>query len=155
MRALIVFVVLFTTCFAVAQPVPDAPQAPDGQIVALESGQRAPWAGLLIEQDDLARWRLTIDSLRFELRSERELSAARREVEIDLGRQRTLAAEQMLMVHEELWRGRVGQLSSSVLDLQRQLTEEQRGHWYDSPLLWFGLGIAVTVVIVVGAAITL
>lgn len=123
-----------------------------GRIVALRLRQPAPFAGLLIEQDDLVRWRLEIEGLRFQLDAERRRAEAEEAVHQRLFDARLTAAGERLELVQTLWQSRATELRQSLDDA---LQRAQREVW-EHPVLWLAIGLALgvigTVVAVVAAA---
>lgn len=149
MRAFIVGVVLFTIgAVPFTARAQDVQLPPMGDVLALDAGDRAPHAGMLIGDDDLVVWRQAIERLQFQLQSERTVAAAVLEHKLAEERLRTAAATETLALHDRMWTDRVA-------DLSRQLAtarEHQGPAWYEQPGLWFGLGVLATVIAVVAAA---
>ena len=117
----------------------------EGEIAALRAGQRAPWAGLLIVQEDLVRWRLEIERLRFRLRVDVEALTARHGVELQLMEGRVTAERERTDLHDTLWQDRANGLAA-------ELAAERVTEWYEHPTLWYVLGAVTVVVVVVAVA---
>ena len=111
-----------------------------GEIVALDQGERAPFAGMLVLDEDLVRWRHEIERLTFQLDSERTLAAAVLDSRIAMERANTQAAESRLELHTELWRAEAERLAAQAA---------RQDEWWRSPVLWFSVGVLVAVVAVV------
>lgn len=129
---------------AVAQDdeVPAALTAPgDGEIVSLTERERAPFAGLLITQPDLVRWRLTIERLQYELDAERSLHQQVLDATRQMYEQRLTLREERLTVIDGLWRARATELREAA---QEALERAQREAW-EHPVVWLAIGVAVGV----------
>jgi hypothetical protein len=116
----------------------------EGEIASLGRGQRAPFAGLLIAQEDLVRWRLEIERLRFRLRVDLDALRARHVVETRLAEGRVEAADDRTELHDQLWEEQASGLAAELL-------EERVTHWYEHPILWYVLGVATVVAVAVAA----
>lgn len=116
--------------------VPDVQLPTTGEILALDAGDRAPRAGMLIEDADLVLWRQTIERLTFQLAALRELDARTLALRLDEERARTRAAEERTALRDELWRARAEEISAAL--------SASRGRegpaWYEQPLLWLVVG---------------
>jgi hypothetical protein len=157
MRAVAEVVVVALLLALVAAPAraqdPEEDAPAEGQIVALRLRQPAPFAGLLLEQEDLVRWRLEIESLRYRLTADHERAAAELQVHLDLGEQRLVAERARRALVEELWTQRAAELRGA---LDEALRRAERGPW-EQPVLWLVIGLAVgaaavAVAIAVGSA---
>ncbi len=117
----------------------------------LQVGARAPFTGQLMAQEDVLSWARTIEGLERQLAAEvtrqADLCAAR----ITGEQARTTAAEGTTALHDALFEQRITALAAEVVET-RQAAMRQ---WYESPALWFGIGVlvAAVVVIVVGVAL--
>ncbi len=130
-----------------SEPTPGA-----GQIVALRLRQPAPFAGLLIEQDDLVRWRLEIERLRFELDAERRRAAAELEVHRGLFERHLALSNDRLTLVQSLWEERATELQQS---LQQALERAERDLW-EQPGFSVAIGLAIGLVLgVAGMAVAL
>jgi hypothetical protein len=145
-----VLVLFVTASSAAAQSAdPDGTAAREpGEIVALDEGARAPFAGLLIEEQDLVGWRLRIEQLEHRLTLDVTTETRRCDVRLDLERERTRAVGDVATLRERLWRDRVGQLAGELRDAR----EDARPSWIESPLLWYVAGVASAVLVVWGVA---
>lgn len=124
-----------------------------GQIVPLAKGDGAPFEGLLIEQDDLVRWRLYIERLEFRRGRELELWEARQRIERELSQQKIDLHLQASAAREELWETRAKELGKQVTEARQEAIDAAERSWYESPILWFSLGVLITGGAVVGAVV--
>ncbi|HEY5658350.1 MAG TPA: hypothetical protein VIY27_11240 [Myxococcota bacterium] len=122
-----------------AQDEPAAEEASTGEIVALRLRQPAPFAGLLIEQEDLVRWRLEIDSLRFRLDAITERAARELVVHQELAAAQLDAERARRELVQRLWTERATELRSA---LDEALERAQREVW-EHPVIWLCVGLAV------------
>lgn len=136
-----------------AQTPPGSPEStePRGEVVFLPAGRPAPFAGFLLEGQDLARWRFHIETLEYRLARDAEAAAARLDVLLGMERARTSAAEERLTLRDTLWQQRVEQLASELREARRAV---ERG-WWESPALWFAIGMVVAGGAVIGIAAAL
>ena len=135
MRALFhLFVALLVVC------APPTVAAQD--IVHLPQNRPAPFEGYLLREDDLLRWRQRIEMLEhrltLDLDTERRVAAA----QVSLEQARTQAAEERLALRERLWREQTAGLAR---ELEKARSVAVRGFW-ESPSLWFALGLLTATV---------
>jgi hypothetical protein len=117
-------------------------------VQSLETGERAPWAGMLIGDDDLYTLqrdgRLCAAQLGMAERLRVELvdSHAR----IDAARQH--AADETVALHDRMWAERVGQLSRELASARSDAST------WASPWLWgvIGLVVGVAAAVAIGLA---
>jgi hypothetical protein len=150
-----VIAILFLASLAHAQDMPQLPDVPEvqletsgGSILALEQGQRAPRAGMLIADEDLAAWRLEIRRLRFQLDAQRNVFQLTMEARLEQERARTRAAEDRLELRDRLW----GQRAQELSDQLAVSRADEGPAWYEHPVLWFAAGVACSVAIVVAVS---
>ena len=124
---------------------------PEGAVVPLDLGTRAPFAGMLIRDADLTTWRLLLERAQFRLRLFDERAAAVLELSIERERVSTRAAEARDALHEELWRQRVAELTTAVNDAR---VAAVRG-WWEHPALWFAVGVVLAAAGVVAVGVVL
>lgn len=130
---------------AMAQELPEVPDVElpmSGEIVALERGDRAPSAGMLILDADLVAWRHRIERLTFELHAERVTNAAICESRIEQERLRLAAAEDRLELRERLWGEEATRLAGELATAREAANAGP--DFLEHPLLWFGAGVLVT-----------
>jgi hypothetical protein len=149
---------LLTTTFAIAQ-APASPQAPPpvpeaqlpalGQTEALDAGERAPWAGMLVRDDDLFGLQSALMTCRFTLASDQRLAAQVLDARLEQERARTAAATESAALHDRLWSERADQLAAQVLAAQRSAERQ----WWESPPLWFAVGLVVATAAAVALAL--
>ena len=133
-----------------------AQSAPEGRLVELPEGGRAPFAGTLMEAQIAVWLRGQVDELRLQVSSlEAELARTvaregeRASVLIEVERARTAAAESRTELRDGLWQARAA-------DLTRQLRASQddaRPSFWEQPGLWYGLGVATVTLIGIGALV--
>lgn len=134
-----------------AQDVPAVPEValPEvGETLALERGDRAPWAGMLVRDEDLFGLQTRIVTLELELRN-----AATRYDEAIAGRAELVAAavragDERVQLHTELWRARAEELARAL----EQSRSREGAAWYEHPALWFAVGAIVAGALGVGVA---
>jgi hypothetical protein len=124
---------------------------PEGAVVPLDAGTRAPFAGMLIRDADLTTWRLLLERAQFRLRLFDERAAAVLELNVERERVSIRAAEARNALHEELWRQRVGELTTALNDAR---VSAMRG-WWEHPALWFAVGVVLASVGVVAVGVVL
>jgi len=124
---------------------------PRGEVAFVPQGRPAPFAGFLLEGQDLARWRFHIETLEYRLARDAEAASARLEVLLGMERARTSAAEERLTLRDTLWQQRVEQLAGEL----REARQSSERAWYESPVLWFAVGMLVAVGAVIGVAAAL
>lgn len=118
--------------------VPDVQLPASHEILALDSGDRAPRDGMLINDEDLVAWRQRIEQLTFQLAALRELDSRTLALRLDEERARTGAATDRASLRDELWRQRAAELSASLATAQAQAARGPA--WYDAPILWTLIG---------------
>lgn len=133
---------------ASAQAVPDV-ELPEPRL--LREGERAPFTGQLMAQEDVLRWAATIEDLQHRLELDVRTERERCDVRLELERARTTAAGETLALHDTLWTDRVAELTRALTEARRSATRE----WYESPALWFAIGavVATGAVIAVAASV--
>lgn len=148
MRFLAFVIVLFVAPLVSAQELPSVPDVtlPEiGETAALEQGQRAPWAGMLVRDADLFELQSGLMAARLQLENARSLYA-----EALLSRDRLLAAalaagDERVELHTSLWRSQSERLAE---ELQASRSREGPA-WHQEPALWFSIGVLATVAAVV------
>ncbi len=115
-----------------------------GETAPLELGQRAPWAGMLVRDDDLFGLQTAVMQCRFSLQTGERLSAQILEARVAQEQARTAAATESAALHDRLWQDRATLLSQELVAAQRA-GERQ---WWESPPLWFAIGVLVSGVLV-------
>ena len=119
---------LAITSAATAQPQDASPDAE--AIVALEEGDKAPFAGMLFPTATAVRWRQRIELLTERLRIEVSACEATAAIRLRL-------AEDTLRVREEQYRRDVATLRTSYLEATRR-------SWYEHPVLWLTFGVLIS-----------
>lgn len=143
-RWTMVLVLVLLPSMAMAQELPEVPEVElpvSGEIVALERGDRAPSAGMLILDADLVAWRHRIERLTFELHAERVTAAAICESRIEQERLRLAAAEDRLELRERLWGDEASRLAAELVTAREEANAGP--DFLEHPLLWFGTGFVV------------
>lgn len=131
-------------------PVPDVALPEVGETIALETNQRAPWAGMLVRDEDLFGLQARAFALTLELRN-----AEARIAEAIAGRDRVAAeagaaCTERVEVHTALWRERRDELARALEEARASAAAGP--DWYEHPALWFVIGGAVVGALVVGIA---
>lgn len=135
--------VLCGPSYALAQTV----ELPEPRL--LREGERAPFTGQLMAQEDVLRWAATIEGLEHRLTLDVRTEVERCDVRLELERARTTAAGETLALHTALWTARTEELTAALNEARRS-GERQ---WYESPALWFAIGAVVTAGVTVALAV--
>ncbi len=156
MKALAVVLILSMCSSVHAQElqlpaVPDVTLPDNEEIIALEQNERAPHAGMLIADADLVGWRQLIERLQYRIDADRALFAGLMASRLAQEVARTHAAEERFGVHEQMWSDKATELATQLANLR----EETRPSIWTHPVLWFGIGVLVTVVTVAAVALSL
>lgn len=134
-----------------AQPTAPAAEATlpaVGETVSLDVGQRAPWAGMLLRDDDVFGLQTAVMQCRFSLATGERLQAQILEARVAQEQARTAAAVESAGLHDRLWQARADQLAQQLVAAQRSA---ERG-WWESPALWFAVGLVVAAAAGIGFA---
>lgn len=118
------------------------------RIVALEDHEAAPFAGMLIPDDELVAWRREIERLRFELVLIQQRADALRAADATLAEASRRVGDERLALREELWTER----ATSLTRERDEARSRQGPRWWQRGSLWFPVGLAVGAVIGVVAA---
>jgi hypothetical protein len=140
---LVAFAILTRCETARAQDLPTAEvQLPEvGETLALDPQERAPWAGMLVRDEDLQALQSHAFALELELRNARG-----RIDEVTAGRGRLLEeqarlCEERVQLHVGLWRDRAEEIAVQLEAARRRLAAGPE--WYEHPATWFAIGGAV------------
>jgi hypothetical protein len=138
---LLTFVILLSTCEGRAQDVNGAATLPEvGETVALERGDRAPWAGMLVRDEDLFALQSRIAILDLDLRNARtlydEAIAGRAALLLEASRR----CDERTETISGLWRERRDELLAVVAESRAR----EGPSWWEHPALWFAVGVIVT-----------
>ena len=122
-----------------------------GEVVALDQGDRAPHAGMLVLDEDLFSLQAGLAGARLRLAADAQLAAQVLDARLAQERARTTAAQERVQLHDGLWQDRQREL---LVELAAARRRAERG-WWESPPLWLvvGLVLGVVGVAVVGAVI--
>lgn len=131
---------LYAPTVSIAQDVTAAQDVQLPEPTLLHQGDRAPFQGELITQEDLLRWAMRIEFLQRELVLDAQRADAVTAAKLDMERARTQAAEDRLRLHEALWTQRATLLGQEVTAARRSAERQ----WYESPVLWFCVGVVLT-----------
>lgn len=152
---LVFLVLLLSTCGALAQgpevtlpPVPDVQLPEVGETVALERGGRAPWAGMLVRDEDLFELQSQVMRLRLTIENGRRLYQEAIAGRSALLEQAQRAADERVELHTALWRSRAEELAAAL----EQARAREGAEWYEHPALWFAVGAVVAGALCVGIA---
>jgi len=140
MKPLAIALVICAT--AHAQDLPDL-----GAAEALETGERAPWAGMLLRDDDVYQLQSGLMQCRFALASSGRLHEQLLDARLTMERARTAAAVESAALHERLWTARAEQLARELAAAQSSASS------WASPWLWGAIGLVVGVAASVAIAI--
>lgn len=113
--------------------------APAQDITYVQEGARSPFSGMLFPMDTAARWRNRIDLLEHQLT-------------LDVQREHDIAQIRYDAYEERLATLRT-QMEADRTTLQRALDSSQRRGLRSHPMLWYSLGAATVVVLVVTTSI--
>lgn len=130
--------ILAHASMASAQPVPTPPPVPE--IPYLAQGRPAPFDGFLVRGPDLAQWRQRIELLEHQLTLDVTTEQRIAAVQVSLEQARTEAVTSRLALRERLW---TEQATTLTRDLAAARKDAVRS-WYESPTLWFAVGVLVT-----------
>jgi hypothetical protein len=143
--------VMAQTCSAHAQDLPAVPEVTLpalGETVPLEPNERAPWAGMLVRDEDLFALQSTVMTLQLTLSNARTMLG-----EALSGRDRLVAeavrlCDERVELHTTLWRERRDELAAAL-----SASREREGPaWYEHPALWFAIGAIAAGALVIGLA---
>lgn len=124
---------------------PEEFQLPEpGDILPLRRGTPAPRDGLLIDADDMLQIQMEYDRMRFALGRTAERDREVCDVRVEMEHARLLAAEERLHLRDELWDARQQELVTSLEEARHQAAQAAQRGWYESPALWFAVGVVVT-----------
>lgn len=112
----------------------------------LREGDRAPFTGQLILQSDLLQWAMRIETLEHRLELDVRTERERCEVHLELERARTTAAAATTELHDALYEARLTELATALTEARRSAERQ----WYESPALWFAIGLVVSAGAMVG-----
>lgn len=143
---------LETASTELSEPEPGPPEQANGQITPLDRGQRAPWTGMLIEQQDLVRWKLEIDNLRYRLDRDVQLATDRCDVKVQLQVKLLDIETQRANQIDDLWRERVEQLAADNVALQKDVAEANSRNFFEEPVVWYVGGVISAALLVLLAA---
>jgi len=132
---------LLASSVAAAQSTPATP--PLQEVPYLPQGRPAPFEGFLIRGPDLAQWKLRILVLEHQLDMTVTTEHRVAEVETRLNSARVQAVEERLALRDRLW---TEQTTVLIKDLARARQAAIRS-WYESPTLWFAVGVLITAVL--------
>jgi len=162
MRTLSILLSILLPVTALAQEVPPPPAAapveefrlPEpGEILPLRRGTAAPRDGLLIDAEDMLRISQEYDRMRYLLTRTAERDAETCEVRVEMERARIGACEERLRLRDELWTARQAELAALVAEAREQARHAAERGWYENPVLWFVVGVAVTAIVWVAASV--
>lgn len=145
-RSMCLMMALAWSTGAAAQAAPELTLPEVGETVALERTDRAPWAGMLVRDEDLFALQTQILQLQMQIQNATTLHA-----ETLTGRAALLAeaAERCtdrVDLVAGLWRERRDELAHS-LEVSRS---HEGAEWFEHPALWFALGAIVAGALSVG-----
>ena len=144
-----------------AQEVPAPPPVPTeefrqpepGEILPLRRGASAPRDGLLIDAEDMLRIQQEYDRMRYLLTRTAERDAETCEVRVEMERARTGACEERLLLRDELWTARQAELAALVAEARETARRSAERAWFESPILWFAVGLVATSIVWVAATV--
>lgn len=132
-----------------AQDLPAVPSVDLANVERLEAGQRAPSSGYLLRAELLEAFGQEVERLRFRLELTERTAAERCDVRLEIERARTTAAERSRELEGELWRARAEELAEEL----RSSRGREGAEWYESPPLWFAIGVVVTSAVAIAVAV--
>lgn len=129
-------------------PRPDVAIPDPGDTVALDAGERAPWAGMLMRDADVFAIQSSALTCQLTLASERTLAQRILESRITQEHARTVAAEESAQLHDRLWRDRAEQLARELAAAQARASDIATSPW-----LWGAIGLVVGVAVSLAIAL--
>lgn len=130
---------------------PAEPAGAEGEIVPLSQSERAPWAGLLIEEADLVRWKLTIDHLQFRLVSDVRLEIEKSSIRVGAVQEKMMLAHESHLLKEKMYQDRLAEKDRFILAAEMKAEKAAHRGFFEQPLVWFVMGAAIPI----AAALTL
>jgi len=124
-----------------------------GEILPLRRGASAPHDGLLIEAADLLRIQQEYDRMRYLLTRTSERDREICDVRIAMEGARLTACEERLRLRDELWTARQTELNLLLTEARAEARRAAERGWYENPILWFLVGVAVTVVVWIAVSV--
>jgi hypothetical protein len=118
----------------------------DAEVVPLEQGERAPFSGQLFPTELAIRMGFRIEHLELQLQADVQRERDSCEVRLSF-------EERRLQLEEERNTFEVSQLTERVNEQAEDLYEARNVPWYRTWGFAFGMGIAASVVLVVGSVI--
>lgn len=97
-------------------------------------------------QEDVLRWARTIEDLQHRLDLDVRTEHLRSAALLELEQARTAAVRATMELHDGLWGGRQREWVASLEQARRSA---ERG-WWESPALWFAIGLIVATGVAVG-----
>jgi multidrug resistance efflux pump len=124
-----------------------------GEILPLRRGATAPRDGLLIDAGDLLQIQQEYERMRFLLERTTERDRETCDVRVEMERARTSACEERLRLRDELWTARQAELAAAVAEAREAARNAAERAWFESPILWFVVGVAVTAIVWIAATV--
>lgn len=118
----------------------------DAEVVPVEQGERAPFSGQLFPTELAIRMGFRIEQLELQLQADVERERDRCEVMLGFEQRR-------LQLERERGEFEVAQLTERVNEQAEDLYEARNVPWYRTWGFAFGMGIAASVVLVVGSVV--
>jgi hypothetical protein len=157
MRIISFLLALLVTTTAVAQETPVTPgefQLPEpSEILPLRRGTAAPHDGLLIDAGDMLRIQQEYDRMRYLLTRTSERDAERCEVQVAMEHAHVSACEERVVLRDTLWTARQAELVAQVMEARAQAQRAAERAWYESPVIWFIVGVVATAAVWIAVSV--
>lgn len=128
-------------------PLPAVELPHVGDTLALDANARAPWAGMLVRDEDLFALQSAVMTSRLALDNTHRLyldALAGRAALLETAER---SCAERVALHDSLWRERRDELARAYEK------ERSRGiSWYEHPALWFAIGGSVVGAVILGIA---
>jgi hypothetical protein len=162
MRPLCILLSLLLPVTALAQEVPaPPPAAPEdefrlpepGDLVPLRRGAAAPHDGLLIDAADMLQIYQEYDRMQYLLTRTAERDTETCDVRIEMERARLTACNERLVLRDDLWTARQAELTAQIVEARAEARRAAERQPWESPVLWFVVGVAATSIVWVAATV--
>lgn len=153
--SVLVFLLCFPPVHASGQeaPVEEFRLPEPGDVLPLRRGASAPRDGLLIDAASMLRITQEYDRMRYLLTRASERDRETCEVRIEMERARIGACEDRLRLRDELWTARQAELVTAVTEARQAAQRAGERQFWESPALWFAVGVVATVLAWVAASV--
>jgi len=132
-------------------------QLPDvGDFLPLHRGTAAPRDGLLVDQAEMLSIVQGYDRLQHLLDATVTRDGESCDVRVAIEHAHTVASEERVSLRDALWTDRQAELVAQIQAVQVQLVQAQHAaerQWWELPVLWFFVGVAVAAAVVVAVIV--